>query len=178
MEPGRARGAPKRRPASPRIRQSALTVQVVDAAGRPVPNAKVELQQTRHAFGFGTAIDGDTDLWREDSLPEAEGASYQDAIIKNFNMVTIGNSWKWVALGEETEILPVRVSQWCKDHRLTLRGHNMVWPSWRHIPDSIKAILKDRPDELRAAVHAPRRGGRRGCRALRVHVGCDQRNLR
>ena len=149
MEPD----APWRAEAAARIakyRQSTLTVQVVDAAGKPVPNARVAVHQTRHAFGFGTEFSAEKMF--DPAIPAAEREIYQNGIAKYFNFVTIGNHWKW-PLWEKEKILPIQASQWCKDHNLELRGHNMVWPGWRHLPNSLKP-LANKPDEMRAAVLA------------------------
>lgn len=41
------------------IRKSDVTVKVVDEQGVPVENAEVRVEQTRHAFGFGTIVNVD-----------------------------------------------------------------------------------------------------------------------
>lgn len=41
------------------IRKSDVTVKVVDEQGAPVENAEVRVEQTRHAFGFGTIVNVD-----------------------------------------------------------------------------------------------------------------------
>ena len=139
-----------------KIRRSPLTVQVVDAAGRPVPNARVEIRQTRHAYGFGSMFDAEWMFGKPDNIPgrtpstPAARALYQDTIARNFNMVTIGNAWKWVRWINDQN-LPVQASKWAKDHDLMLRGHNMVWPGWRKLPVKLLKPLANKPDEMRTA---------------------------
>jgi GH35 family endo-1,4-beta-xylanase len=43
--------------------------------------------------------------------------------------------------------------QWLLDHKIAVRGHNLVWPSWQYLPQSL-AALKDDKEKLHAAVIA------------------------
>lgn len=43
-----------------RIRKADVTVKVVDVQGQPVKDAQVKVEQTRHAFGFGTIVNVDS----------------------------------------------------------------------------------------------------------------------
>lgn len=42
-----------------KIRKADVSVEVVDTQGQPVQNAQVSVEQTRHAFGFGTIVNTD-----------------------------------------------------------------------------------------------------------------------
>ena len=128
------------------IRKSALAIEVVDPAGKPVAGAQVEVRQTRHAFGFGTAIGANTLV---DSYSGTD-TRVSDDILQNFNMVTLENDLKWPQWERDRE-LPLKAARWCKEHGLALRGHNMVWPAWRHLPPALKN-LQAKPDELRQAI--------------------------
>ena len=147
--PGMASDAPWRAAADERIkkiRQSPLTIEVVDSTGRPVAGAAVEVKQTRHAFEFGSAIRAQA------LLDSATGADkrFSEAVLANFNVVTFENDLKWGAWDQNREV-PLAAARWCKEHAIALRGHNMVWPSWRHLPPGLKD-LQSRPNDLRAAV--------------------------
>lgn len=59
--PGRELDAAWRREAEARIeriRKNDFTLRVVDARGNPAPGVKLEVRLRRHAFGFGSAVDG------------------------------------------------------------------------------------------------------------------------
>jgi GH35 family endo-1,4-beta-xylanase len=43
-------------------------------------------------------------------------------------------------------------TEWLSQHGIQSRGHVLVWPSWRNLPRSVKALEKD-PPKLRAAVN-------------------------
>ena len=124
-----------------RLRMAPLTVEVLDAQGRPVSGAAVEIAQTRHAFWFGTAVSAQRLV---------DDATFSDAVRANFNLVTLENDLKWGAWDRNKD-LPLRAARWCQEHDLALRGHNMVWPGWRHLPPSLKE-MQSRPDDLRRAV--------------------------
>ena len=124
-----------------RLRMGSLTVEVVDAQGRPVPDAAVEVTQTRHRFWFGTAVSAQRLL---------DDGTFADAVRANFNLVTFENDLKWGAWDRDRET-PLRAARWCQEHDLALRGHNMVWPGWWHLPPALKE-LQSRPDALRRAV--------------------------
>ena len=120
---------------------SPLTVEVTDAQGQPVPDAAVEVTQTRHRFWFGSAVGAKTLL---------NDARFADAVRANFNLVTFENDLKWGAWDRDKDT-PLRAARWCQEHDVDLRGHNMVWPGWRHLPAGLKE-LQARPDDLRRAV--------------------------
>src|SRR5207248_6058019 len=42
-------------------------------------------------------------------------------------------------------------AKWMNDHGIAVRGHTMVWPGWKHLPDEVKA-RSENPDALRKMV--------------------------
>jgi len=88
---GRAGDAPWRKAAGARIekfRKGGVLVRVVGAHGKAVPGAAVHLAQTRHAFGFGTAMDNIFIQNRPDSV------QYRDLTYSLFNEAVVGNALK------------------------------------------------------------------------------------
>ena len=71
-------------------------------------------------------------------------------MLANFNVVAFENDLKWGLWGQNRQV-PLAAARWCKEHEIALRGHNMVWPSWRHLPPALKD-LQSKPDDLRAVV--------------------------
>ncbi len=129
-----------------KIRKGDLSVQVVDNRGRPVPNARVRVRMTRHAFGWGTAIAAQQLLA---ATPDAE--KYRQAFLDNFNMAVFENDLKWPQW-EQNRQRALDGIQWMRDHGITrIRGHNLVCPSWRWLPKDLRT-LQDHPAALRARV--------------------------
>jgi endo-1,4-beta-xylanase len=148
MEPD----APWRKEAAERIeklRKAELTVVVVDAAGRPVPGAKLEIAQKKHAFGFGTCVPAD-------ALVGAGNARMQALIPELFNVATLENDLKWQPLagdwgGGFTLERAKRAVAWLDERGLAVRGHVLVWPGWKNLPRYLKG-LERQPEKLRAEV--------------------------
>ncbi len=149
---GHEADAPWRKEAADRIekiRKGDLSINVVDSAGKPVPDASVSIKMTRHAFAFGSAIAA-TDLLG--ITPDDQ--RYRDTVEHLFNRVVFENDMKWRAW---TDVLRQRKTQravkWLRNRNIDVRGHCMVWPGWPNLPDDLKP-LKDKPTELSARVDA------------------------
>jgi GH35 family endo-1,4-beta-xylanase len=131
-----------------KIRKGDLTVRVVDASGKPVAGAEVQAKQTRHTFRFGTCVT--TDLLTADS-PDAK--RYRDFVEQNFNFAVFENDMKWPAMVDGFNPKTDQALDWLLEHHIAVRGHNLIWPSWRWLPKQI-VELKDEPTELRRACEA------------------------
>jgi len=128
--PGREPDAAWRKEAAARIekhRKGDLTVNVVDAQGKPIPGAQVDVAMKRHAFYFGTAVSVSNILGtREDDR------IYRENLLELFNYATIDNNLKmdaWRA-GEKDPAKreqTLKTVQWLSDNNLTQRGHTLVW---------------------------------------------------
>ena len=146
---GREEDASWRTAAEERIeqyRKGDLVVQVEDASGKPVSGASVSVEMTRHAFGFGTALD--TDALRC-HMKDDTVTRYTDVIQSLFNTVVFENTLKWPALEEEWgEELGLDTAiwgiDWADDLNLDTRGHALVWPGWDNLPASIESAYDDR----------------------------------
>ena len=126
------------------LRKGDLTVQVVDARGKPVPNARVHVRMTRHAFGWGTAIAAQQLLAQ---TPDAE--KYRQTFLANFNMVVFENDLKWPQWEQDRQ-RALNGIQWMRDHGISrIRGHTLIWPSWRWLPKDLPTLQND-PAALRA----------------------------
>jgi GH35 family endo-1,4-beta-xylanase len=105
-------------------RKADLTVEVVDAGGRPVPDAQVRVQMTRHAFDFGAAISA---KWLDEHWDTPDGQTYRQTLLEHFNTVALENALKWSRWESEPEVA-LRTLRWAKDHGLRVHGHVLVWP--------------------------------------------------
>ncbi len=152
---GREPGAAWRTEALQRIeniRKGNLSVKVVNKNGEPVKNAEVDVSLQKHEFGFGTAISA---RWWLNSGSDSE--TYLEKLEdltgdgRSFNAVVFENALKWPTwegdwLGTPEEV--AEIVDWLRSGEYRIRGHNLVWPKWRHLPDDIEQHKND-PDYIR-----------------------------
>ncbi|MBI5834004.1 MAG: endo-1,4-beta-xylanase [Armatimonadetes bacterium] len=140
------------------IRRGDLTIRVVDAAGKPVPGAKVTLRQQRHAFRFGSAVPAGRLL-----DPSSDGQRFQQEVARLYNVVTFENDLKWHDTSPAEQERIDRAIAWCAQRGIDVRAHNLVWGSERFMPASTRGL---ETEALRAVVekrvreHAARYVGR------------------
>lgn len=158
--PGREPDAPWRAAAQTRIelhRKSDLAIEVRDAAGRPVPGAEVSIRQTRQAFNFSSAVAAREllDANADGSPTRIPGVErYREMVPKLFNMVTMESDLKWLNWGYYNPANPartLRALEWLRENKVPVRGHVLLWPSWRFTPPDLRT-LADRPHALRKRV--------------------------
>ncbi len=126
------------------LRKGDLQV-VVTRGGKPVPGAEVHVAMRRHAFGFGTAIDA-----RQLLEKGADGDRYRGMVPALFNKAVIENHLKWHVWEKDRTTGPAAVA-WLREHGLEVRGHTLLWPGWKNLPTSLRALEGD-PAKLRQAV--------------------------
>jgi GH35 family endo-1,4-beta-xylanase len=124
-----------------RYRQSAITVRVVDAGGKPVRDAEVKVEQLSHGFLFGC------NLFLLNRLPSPElEQQYRDRFAALFNYATLPFYWAGFE-GEKGKPQYERIDamvEWCKARGIACKGHPLVWnhqagvPGW--LPSDLGAI--------------------------------------
>jgi GH35 family endo-1,4-beta-xylanase len=122
-----------------RVRKGDLEVYVTDAAGAPIPGAIVHAVLRRHAFGFGTCVDAGWLLGKG-----ADNDRYRQTILSLFNRAVFENDMKWPELWKGVPPNVDRALKWLKEHDIAVRGHNLVWPSWKWLPPELRAYEFDR----------------------------------
>ncbi len=132
-------------------RKGDFVVRVVDADGRPVAGAAVEVEMTRHAFGFGTCVRSDR-LARRADEPDTE--RYREWIVSLFNRATLGNGhkWGWQARPDRRTDADAATA-WLRDQGLDVHGHTMIWDSvkWKPFPkDVLDLVTGDAPGRAAA----------------------------
>jgi len=127
-------------------RKGDLTVTVVDAAGRPVPQAEVHVGQQTHHFRFGTAAPAQRFL---DDNPD--NLKFRETVKELFNTVTFENDLKWAGEGESRLKMVEQAIDWLHANGLQVRGHCLVWGSYKHLPPRAREL---RGDALRQAIQA------------------------
>lgn len=118
-----------------RIRKAELVVQVTRPDGTPAAGVSVQVRMTRHAFGWGTAVAGHFLL-----SEGGDAEKYRRAILENFNMAVLENDLKWPQWERDRETA-LSALRWLHANGVTrVRGHNLVWPSWRWLPKEMKGL--------------------------------------
>jgi GH35 family endo-1,4-beta-xylanase len=112
-----------------KFRKGDLTIRVVDGHGRAVPNTRVSVEQTRHAFKFGTAAPAARLVGT--SLDDVR---YQATVKRLFNTVTFENDLKWNTLESQDYANVDRAIDWLHSNGIQVRAHNLVWGSRRNLP--------------------------------------------
>ncbi len=121
-----------------KIRKGDVSVTVKNAAGKIMPNANVTLAQTRHAFGFGTAV---SDAMISAQTPD--GDKYREWVKKYCSKVVIENDLKWENFEPHPQSAK-RVVGWLNANKIPVKGHNLVWGSYRYMPKDVRDIGKDK----------------------------------
>jgi endo-1,4-beta-xylanase len=143
---GREPDAPWREEAAARIhqhRRGPIEIAVRDQYGNPAVNARVTIEMVRHEFGFGSAISGKV----FESNPV-----YREKVLELFNEVVFENDLKW---GPFTSNRPnefiTRTLDELDKKQIRVRGHTVVWPSFRYNPSFLRNYADD-PDRLRSEI--------------------------
>lgn len=142
--------APWRAEAAARIeqlRKADLEILVRNAAGDPLPNAKVEVRMLQHEYGFGTAVvacrfagNRCQENTYQAKLTDLDGRGH------GFNEVVFENSLKWPAWENhwiESQENTAKALLWLKARGIRVRGHNLVWPGADHLPQDVNNRLND-----------------------------------
>ncbi len=117
-----------------KFRKGDLLIKVLDKKGKPVQGATVAVQMKSSAFAWGVATSSQLILNSEN----ANATIYRDTLLRYFNKVVLENEMKsknWQRFNTKQTKAGV---DWFDKHQIPVRGHVMVWPSWRHSPHLVK----------------------------------------
>lgn len=149
---GQAADAPWRAAADARIekvRKGDLTVSVADASGNPLSGAKVAVTMKRHAFGWGSAVTVKGILQQD-----ADGEKYRAIIEKLYTRVVFENDHKWESWDNPANHEKIlQATDWLRARNIEVRGHNLIWPSWKYVPKDLQQ-LKDDPEKMRQRINS------------------------
>lgn len=164
---GQEADAPWRRIAAERIakhRMGDLSVLVTDRFGKPVPGARVAIEQSRHAYRFGSCVTAsrfadaevtfkDPAMTREKFL--ADNARYREEFLRLFNYAVFENDLKWPMWDGSNpnfrQQTALHALEWLRDRRIPVKGHTLVWASWRQTPGWLESLKADKA-ALQAAI--------------------------
>ncbi|TWU47411.1 Endo-1,4-beta-xylanase Z precursor [Rubripirellula tenax] len=144
---GREPDASWRTEAAERIeqyRKRDIRMTLRDDDGNARAGSKAQVKLVRHAFDFGTAV----------SVPMLTGEGsdndrYRETLKEYFNVGTIENGLKWQSWDSNwiSHQATIDALHWMKQERFPARGHVMIWPGVRNLPEWVPTIL-DRPEAL------------------------------
>ncbi len=130
-----------------RIRKGDMEIAVTDAADKPLPNAEVTVEMTRHAFGWGASMYA----WLFGGNDE-NAKKYRGKFLELFNLTVPETGLKWNAWeNPKAQALTLEMIDWAIGNGCEVRGHTLVWPSFGRNPKHLET-LKDNPEALRAAI--------------------------
>ncbi|MFP4355442.1 MAG: endo-1,4-beta-xylanase [Phycisphaerae bacterium] len=108
-----------------KIRKGDFSVVVLDADGKPLADTVVQIDQTRSAFRWGVAINGDPTS--DDPLE----VKYRRFILDHFNTLVSENHFKWYTVEKERDKLDYQRAdaymKFADAHGLEMRGHCLFW---------------------------------------------------
>lgn len=128
-------------------RKGDAVVQVVDAAGKAAVGASVHVEQTNHAFLFGSNIY----RWGRCKTPEHERL-YRQRFAEVLNYATLPFYWNAYERqrGKPAHASREAVARWCKENGIATKGHPLAWnhadPPW--LPDDPTAIMRLQLDRI------------------------------
>lgn len=142
--PGREADAPWRKEALARIekiRTTDIAVEVVDANGKPLPQAKVSVNLKRHAFGFGTAVKA-----KYLTGTDERSIKYRQMVDDNFTAIVMENdlkpfAWDKGASNEGSDYRrewTLGALAWAKAQGMKVRGHYLCWGPWEEWSEKLK----------------------------------------
>lgn len=145
---GRAEDAEWRLAANERIeqiRKGDIQVKVLSKDGLPAETAVVSIRMIEHQFGFGSAIAAEQFL---------NDKQFRDTALALFNEYTLENALKWQSYQwPQVKVTARNTVDMMLAHGKRVRGHVLVWPSWRYNPDYLQDYEND-PDQLREEINA------------------------
>jgi endo-1,4-beta-xylanase len=142
---GREKDAPWRSEADRLIkkhRKGTLNISVVDKAGKPISNAEVSVNLTRHAYAFGSFTDAAPAL----DTPDAE--RYRKTMESVFNRVTI--PWYWSDWGTESPQEHAnydKIATWAHKSGFEIKAHCLIYP--HYLPS---AVIQANKEARKAAI--------------------------
>jgi len=122
-------------------RKANVSIVVLDAAGQPLRDVQVNIEQTRHRFLFGC------NFFQFGKLPNAESeAAYRNQFSELLNYATLAFYWPSYESqqGEPKHAYTEDAARWCQEHGIVTKGHPLAWnyfePRW--LPDDLQEVRR------------------------------------
>ncbi|HCY43132.1 MAG TPA: hypothetical protein DHV48_17660 [Prolixibacteraceae bacterium] len=131
---GREADAAWRAPADERInqiRKGIVDMVAYDEQGQILKDAVVSIEMVKHQFGFGSAVAASKFM---------SDAVYRKKVYELFNEVVLENDLKWPAFNPNPSINTTKTLDSLLRRKILVRGHNVVWPSFKYNLASLKTL--------------------------------------
>ena len=125
------------------LRKANFIVKVNNQNGQPISGTEVRFEMLQHEYKFGSAVvsnkfNGGNALnpTYEQKMLDLDGKGH------GFNEIVFENDLKWPAWEQHWFSSQAEIAQdiaWLKSKNISVRGHNLVWPSWSFSPNDITA---------------------------------------
>jgi len=114
-------------------RKREVQLRIVDVAGQPIPATGIAVQQTRHQFAFGSAINY-----------RISNPTYAAFFRTNFPWAVMENESKWYAnepsRSNVTYTAANAITNYCFTNGITLRGHTLLWAVEANVQSWVKGL--------------------------------------
>ncbi|XP_047320416.1 endo-1,4-beta-xylanase 5-like [Impatiens glandulifera] len=105
-----------------KVRKKHVKLQLVDVNGKPLVNTPFKISQRSNGFQFGCSSDSSI----------LSNLGYQNWFTsRRFTVTTFENEMKWYFTepkrGVEDYSVADDMLKWAKEHRISVRGHNILW---------------------------------------------------
>ena len=115
------------------IRKGNVQLRIVDPQGNPLPNTAIAIRQTRHHFGFGSAINNNI-----------ANPAYASFFRTNFEWAVMENESKWYSnepsRSNVTYTVANSITNFCFANGITLRGHTIFWAVDDFVQNWVKSL--------------------------------------
>lgn len=126
-----------------KIRTAPMDIRVINAVGKPVADASIDVRLVRPEFIFGTEVNSVVLL--EES---ADATNYRERLLELFDTAVIGNNFKWPLWSGSaaSRDRALRATDWLESNGLRMRGHTLVWPGDKFSPRRIAQMPAPRAE--------------------------------
>lgn len=124
-------------------RKGDFEIRFIDANNAAVIDKAIDVKFKRHAYHFGSVIVSNILMGNN-----SDSEQYRNKVLELFNQSGTENDLKWAPwIGEwgsdYNQTTTKAALQWLKDRDYYLRGHVMVWPSRRNLPNLVKPYIPE-----------------------------------
>ncbi len=125
-------------------RKGDFVVTIEDEGGRAISGAQVEVDQTRHHFFFGTAVNGFPSVTGDADGKGSRSAEYLGFIEKHFNIIVNENDLKFTRVEPERDKVDFSRADawadWAKARGIAVRGHCLFWAKFKMVQEWLKKL--------------------------------------
>lgn len=127
-----------------KIRKADISVKVKDKNGKLIPNAEVTVNQTKHAYGFGSIVNA-IDYFNFDVKTQTK---YLDTLKMIAERSGFENEMKMNYIAANAEKIDYFL-KWFKKNGMDVRGHVLIYGQWSRLTPEQKIAMIENPQLLK-----------------------------